>query len=231
MHSCEIPAAVVERFAALKGGVKTTVLDSSKTAHVVIDLQVGFLKPGARSEVPVAREIVPNVNRISQAVRAGGGVNVFIRFTVDPQEPHYWASMFDWMSEEARDAQAASFSAGAEEHALWPALDVAAEDWILDKTRLSAFIPGTCLLHDKLQAQGVDTLIVTGTLTNFCCESTVRDAFQMGYKVLFIQDGNATFDDAAHNATLANMLVFANVCTADEAIGQLEAAGAHQAAA
>jgi ureidoacrylate peracid hydrolase len=102
---------------------------------------------------------------------------------------------------------------------------VQAEDWIVDKTRLSAFIPGTCDLHAMLQAKGIDTLIVTGTLTNACCESTVRDAMQMGYKVLFVQDGNATWDDETHNATLGNMaMIFAEVVTADHAIARLQGA-------
>jgi ureidoacrylate peracid hydrolase len=102
-------------------------------------------------------------------------------------------------------------------------LDVRSDDWVIDKTRFSAFVQSTCKLHERLQARGIDTLIVTGTVTNCCCESTVRDAMQLGYKVLFIQDANAAHDDASHNATLANMvgLFFAEVCTADSAIARL----------
>ncbi len=54
---------------------------------------------------------------------------------------------------------------------------------------------------------------------------------QMGYKVLFVQDGNATWDDESHNATLANMaMIFAEVCTADEAVARV-GQGALKAAA
>jgi ureidoacrylate peracid hydrolase len=51
-------------------------IDPTKTAHIIVDLQNGFMAPGAAVEIPVAREIVPNVNRISAAVRATGGINV-----------------------------------------------------------------------------------------------------------------------------------------------------------
>jgi nicotinamidase-related amidase len=227
MHASEIPASVMERVNAVRGGYKPTLVDPAKTAHVVIDLQVGFMDPDALVPVPMAVEIVPQVNRLSQAVREAGALNVFVRFTVDPNEPHHWGPMYDPMPPETLAAFTSLFGAGGAQHQLWPALDVKAEDWIVDKTRFSAFIPGTCDLHERLQARGVDTLIVTGTVTNCCCESTVRDAMQMGYKVLFIQDGNATFDDAAHNATLANMagLFFADVCSSDEAVARLETGG------
>ena len=59
-------------------------IDPTKTAHIIVDLQNGFMAPGAAVEIPVAREIVPNVNRISAALRATGGINVFIRYLLDP---------------------------------------------------------------------------------------------------------------------------------------------------
>jgi ureidoacrylate peracid hydrolase len=230
MHASEIPAAALNATSARRGGVKPFSVDPAKTAHLVIDLQVGFLAPGAIMEVPVARAIVPNVNRIADAVRRTGGQNYFIRFAVDPGEPNYWTPFYERMTEEALAGMVAAFKPGAEPFQLWPDLEVRPEDAMVDKTRLSAFIPGTCDLQDRLKARGIDTLIITGTVTNACCESTARDAMQMGYKVLFIQDGNATWDDATHNATLANMLMFADVCTADEAIRRLEEGAARKAA-
>ena len=56
-----------------------------------------------------------------------------------------------------------------------------------------------------VQAEGIDTMIVTGTATNVCCESTARDAFMMGYRVFFLEDANAALNDAEHNATLTSM--------------------------
>ncbi|HYG27355.1 MAG TPA: cysteine hydrolase [Caulobacteraceae bacterium] len=207
-----------------------TSIVGPRTAHVVIDLQVGFMRSGAPFEVPAARNIVANVNRLSKAVRAAGGLNVFMRYTIDPDEPVPWRSYQELMPAEQRAMSAVVFRRGAETHGLWPDLDVQADDKVLDKTRMSCFIPGTCDLHDLLQARGIDTLIITGTLTNGCCESTARDAGQMSYRVFFIEDANAAWSVAEHEATLKNMsMAFADVRPAQEVLGllaQFQAAGA-----
>ncbi len=76
-----------------------------------------------------------------------------------------------------------------------------------------------------LQERGIDTLIITGTLTNCCCESTARDAMQMNYKIIFVADANAALTDAAHNATLDNMLMlFADVMTTQEVLSAVRQA-------
>lgn len=88
-------------------------------------------------------------------------------------------------------------------------------------------IPGTCDLHQVLQDRQIDTLIVTGTLTNCCCESTARDAMQLNYKVVFVSDANAALSDAEHNATLNNMCaLFADVMSTAELITALSASSA-----
>src|SRR2546428_9182694 len=56
-----------------------------------------------------------------------------------------------------------------------------------------------------LRCREADTVIITGTATNACCESTARSAFMRDYKVVFPSDLNATFDDAMHQATLKNV--------------------------
>jgi ureidoacrylate peracid hydrolase len=83
-----------------------------------------------------------------------------------------------------------------------------------------------------LQERGIDTLIITGTATNVCCESTARDAMQMNYKVIFVSDGNAAMTDAEHNATLNNMLnLFADVMSTEEVVGCVASASARSKAA
>jgi ureidoacrylate peracid hydrolase len=93
-------------------------------------------------------------------------------------------------------------------------------------------VPGSSDLHDILQARGIDTLIITGTATNVCCESTARDAMQLNYKVIFVADANATNTDAEHNATLNNMVrLFADVMTTEELLGFLRSTSAAREAA
>jgi ureidoacrylate peracid hydrolase len=225
MHQVSIPEEILVRSRRLRGDREHIFdnLDPATTAHVIVDLQNGFMAPGAPVEVPVAREIVGNVNRISNAVRNAGGLNVFLRYTYDPAEPLPWPAFYEAYSGKSNTAMMKdAFSAGAPHHRLWPGLDVRAADIVLDKTRFSAFIPGTCELHTLLQHRGIDTLIITGTLTNCCCESTARDAMQMNYKIIFVADGNAALTDAEHNATLSNMVaIFADVMTTEELISAI----------
>jgi ureidoacrylate peracid hydrolase len=153
---------------------------------------------GALVEVPTAREIVPNVNRICTALRDAGGTNVFLRYTANPDEPQAWSRWWrgGYLSSDRSAAHAAAFRRDAEPWQLWPLLDLRPGDPIVDKTRFSAFVPGTSTLHETLQARDVDTLIITGTLTDVCCESTARDAMQRNYQVIFVADGNAAATDA-----------------------------------
>jgi ureidoacrylate peracid hydrolase len=97
-------------------------------------------------------------------------------------------------------------------------------DRVVDKTRFSAFIEGSSTLESVLRRDGVETLLVTGTVTNTCCESTARDAMMLNFRVVMISDGNAARTDAAHNAALQNFyLSFGDVMTAGEAESCLRA--------
>jgi len=227
MHKIEIAQAVIDRVKGWRDVEHIfAVLDPAKTAHIIVDLQNGFMAPGAAVEIPYAREIVPNVNAISQALRAAGGTNIFIRYLIDEETHKSWSIWFNEFSKPGwRDALNATFAKDSEGFQLWPGLDVQSDDLIVDKTRFGAFVPGSSDLHAILQERGIDTLIITGTATNVCCESTARDAMQMNYKIIFVADGNATNTDAEHNATLNNMkALFADVMTADELVGFLSKA-------
>ena len=234
MHKIEMSPEVLDRIKGLRNSFHIfDKLDPARTAHIIVDLQNGFMEPGATVELPVARDIVPNVNDICKAVRAAGGINVFIRFLIDEEAQASWSSYFaDFASPERREAMIDTFGRDCHGFALWPDLDVKPDDLIVDKTRFGAFVPGSSQLHEILQARGIDTLIITGTATNVCCESTARDAMQMNYKVIFVADGNAARTDAEHNATLDNMVVrFADVMTTAELVGFLDKAAAMRQAA
>ena len=233
MHKIEIPPEIQARAIHARGREHVIeAIEPVRTAHIIVDLQNGFMAEEAPLEVPAAREIVPDVNRISAALRDAGGLIVFLRFTADPTEPQPWTTFFDtYLGARLSAIHRNAFARGAPNWQLWPALDIRPGDLIVDKTRFSAFVPGTCGLEDTLRSRGIDTVIVTGTLTNVCCESTARDAMQRNYRVAFVTDGSATKSDFEHNATLANLaVVFADLRTAADTIGLIEA-GKRRAAA
>jgi ureidoacrylate peracid hydrolase len=176
--------------------------------------------------VPIARDIVPNVNAISQAVRAAGGVNYFLQFTTPVGDLDSWSTFYERFSTGVAKGHQDAFTPGAHHWQLWPALDVdETVDKMIEKRRFGAFIPGTCDLDEQLRAHGIDTLIITGTLSNCCCESTARDAMQMNYRVIFATDANAALTDEEHNATLHNMaFLFADVMSTQEILKLLQPA-------
>jgi ureidoacrylate peracid hydrolase len=224
MHKIAIPQAAIDRVLARRDQLHVfNDIDPSRTAHIVVDLQNGFMAPGAPAEIATAREIVPNVNRISAALRAGGGLVVYIQNTIDAEAKETWSNWFTFMSgDRRRERMQAAFAEGSEGHAIWPGLEVLPSDLKVKKSRFGAFVPGASDLHSILQARGIDTVIVTGTATNVCCESTARDAMMMNYKVIFVADGTATWNDEEHNATLGIMLAqFADVMTTEEVVVRL----------
>lgn len=224
MHEIAIAPEVVQAVASRGPGTRILDnLDPAHTAHVIVDLQHGFMAPGAAVEVECAREIVDSVNEVSRALRAAGGVNVFLRMNMGTPAYDTWTSFLDHLRNPAAGDQVrATFSPGNEGFELWSGLDVQPEDLIVDKTRFGAFVPGASKLHELLQARGVDTLIISGTLTNVCCESTARDAMQMDYRVIFLADATATLSDEVHNATLNNMaMIFCDVLSTKEMVEAL----------
>jgi ureidoacrylate peracid hydrolase len=231
VHKIAISTDVLKMIQEQRGAQRSVQsLDMRRTAHLIVDLQNGFMEPGAPVEVPIAREIVPNVNRISAAIRAQGGRNIFLRMTADAHSPMNWSDWFAHRhSPERFAALTQAFARDAHYWQLWPTLDVANHDLKVDKCRFGAFVPGASALHEILQSHRIDTLIITGTLSNCCCESTARDAMQMNYKIIFVADANAALSDAAHNATLENMaFLFGEVMSTDEVIACLDAAALRQ---
>jgi ureidoacrylate peracid hydrolase len=197
-------------------------IHASRTAHIAINFQNAFLAARQPLEVPTAREIVANVNRISKTLRAMGGLVVHVQNTKDAAEPkncsNYWTS-----TGAVCERVTERFAKSNESHALWPGLDVSPRDLRIPKRHFSAFAPGSSSLHVVLQSHGIETLIITGTPTNICCESTARDAFALNYQVIFVSDATAAWDDDAHNAALGNMLVMsANVMGTNELLIFLE---------
>jgi ureidoacrylate peracid hydrolase len=235
MHQIRISPEAMEFARRQRGGSlhMFEALDLARTAHLIVDMQNGFVEPGAPVEVPVAREIVDNINAISRAVRRAGGTNVFLQMTVDEGSMQSWSNWFRYFhTTESTAGFEDSFGHGRHGWALWPGMETGDGDLFVDKTRFGAFVPGASRLHEILQARGVDTLIVTGTLTNCCCESTARDAMQMNYKLVFVSDANAALTDAAHNATLDNMcMIFADVRPTSEVLQVISRSASVPAAA
>jgi ureidoacrylate peracid hydrolase len=228
MHNISIPEAVIAQVKAQRGRLnRYDHLVGRKTALVVIDLQNAFMLPGMPVEVATAREIVPNVNKLAAATRAAGGKVVWVKMNLEGQS-EAWRVFFDG---DPRRATLAELTPGARGFELHADLDVRPEDAIVVKRRFSAFIQGSSDIDRHLRDLGIDTVVIVGTLTNVCCESSARDAMMLNYRVVFVSDANAALSDADHNATLTSIIrVFGDVATTDEAIALLSVKDREQVA-
>lgn len=86
---------------------------------------------------------------------------------------------------------------------LLPSIDVREEDMVVEKDTYSAF-RGT-RLEERLREMGVEEVIVTGVMTNLCCETTAREAFVRGFRVFFSTDATATICEEMQVATVVNL--------------------------
>lgn len=224
MHETKISPILLQRAMERRGRVHPfEAVDPASTALIVIDMQNGFVDPALPTSVPVARDIVPGINRLAAECRAAGSLVVWLKHRADEAAAAGWNNWFDtFVDAELRDALITHLSDGAPGFEIWPGLVVEREDEIIVKTRFSAFIQGSSDIDTVLRARGVDTLLVTGTVTNVCCESTARDAAMLNYKVIMVADANAARSDDDHNASLNNLFnIFADVRTTDEVIALL----------
>jgi ureidoacrylate peracid hydrolase len=234
MHNVSIPPSIVERVIERRGRAHVyDDLDPTRTALVVVDMQNAFMLPGvAHTLCPTAKEIVPNVNRLAAAVRDTGGVVAWVRTTFTEAALRDWSTYFDMVTPERTRKRIEALAAGTKGHAFWAELDVRTDDLVVEKNRFSAFIQGSSNLAELLRARGLDTVLVTGTVTNVCCESTARDAMMLNFKTVMVSDGNAAATDAEHNASLITFyLIFGDVMSTDEVIAVLRRQAAKPAAA
>jgi ureidoacrylate peracid hydrolase len=225
MHKIAIPSYAIERALARRGRLHPfDSIDPARAALVVVDLQNGFMAPGQPAEIAQAREIVPAVNRLAAATRATGGTVVWIQNTITPESEKSWSVYLGSFADaEWGPRMRRAFTPGDFGHALYPGLEVRPGDLTVRKYRFSALVQGASDLDGMLRARGIDTLIIVGTATNVCCESTARDAMMLNYKVFFVSDANACRTDEEHNATLAILMgMFADVRSADEIIDLLQ---------
>jgi ureidoacrylate peracid hydrolase len=234
MHTLAIPQSVIDRVIERRGREHIyDDLDPAKSALVVVDMQNAFMLPGvAHSLCPMAEEIVPNINRLARTVRETGGTVFWIKTTFTPEALQSWSTYFGMVSPQRVAKRIEALTADAKGHALWSGLDVRCDDPIVEKNRFSAFIQGSSNLAAGLRGRGLDTVLVTGTVTNVCCESTARDAMMLNFKTIMVTDANAATTDDDHNASLiAFYLTFGDIMSTDMLIGCLKRnAGKHAAA-
>jgi ureidoacrylate peracid hydrolase len=233
MHKTAISENAVKRMITRLGKAHPfDAIEAAKTALVVIDMQNYFVKQGHQNETPMAREIVPSINRLAAELRRRGGHVVWVRNTThDTRES--WSNYHAFLQKPERaERRLRDMEIDADGYAFWHQNDIKPEDAQITKKRYSAFIAGSSNIERHLRDRGIDTLLIAGTATNVCCESSARDAMMLNFKVIMVADGLATDTDEQHNASLSAFYgQFGDVQTVDEVMQSLERGEKKRAAA
>ncbi|KIC48650.1 cysteine hydrolase [Tateyamaria sp. ANG-S1] len=220
MHTTGIRQEIKDRVIARRGKVHLfDSFDPARTAVIVIDMQATFCAEGGPAEVPASRGLLEPINRLNAIMRAQRGHVIWVNHANQNKDgASDWAGFFDnFVSDDIRARTIQSMAPGSPGQEIWQGLDVQEDDLKIMKNRYSALIPGSSPLERILRSLGIDTLLITGTKTNVCCESTARDAMMMDFNVVMVSDATAALSDEEHRAALETIIQqFGDVYTVDE---------------
>jgi ureidoacrylate peracid hydrolase len=172
--------------------------DPKKTALLIIDMQNGFIEEGSPLEVPMAREQIPKIKELLNFCRENKIPVIFTKFCVAPdfKYPFYWE-----MAKQRKidiEPPKCMFWEGKHETEIIEDLRPINGERVIKKCGYDAF--ANTELDQILHSLNVEYLIITGTVTNWCVDSTVRSAFHRFYKVIVAADGVSTYDHAGASA-------------------------------
>ena len=221
----DFPPWVVERVVARQGCLHPyDRLDAGSTALVVIDLQNYYTQPGFQGECAPARATFGAVNRLAPALRRAGGHVVWVQTCADGADESWSHHHRHMLTPERSARRLKELSASHDGFRIAPGLDVSPGDAMVVKRCYSALAPGSSNLDAVLRGKGVRTVLIGGTVTNVCCESTARDAMMMDYATIMVDDILSAVTPFEHEHALNNwMLFFGDVLNTDEVLSRLEA--------
>jgi len=187
-------------------------LHPAKSALLVIDMQRFFLDAGSPTFTCGGLAIIENLRRMIEAFRGAGRPVIFTRHVHHPDSLD--SGIMEWWWE-------GKCLEGSPESEIHPNLAPLSGEKVVFKHRYSAFYNTD--LETVLRCLKVEDLVVSGIMTNLCCESTARDAYFRDYRVFFPADGTGTIDEELHLASLFNLAFgFAFVTMSDAIMTQLD---------
>jgi ureidoacrylate peracid hydrolase len=199
-------------------------IDPQTTRFVVIDVQNDFCADGGwmsrnGSDLSLIHTAVDRLDSFIDVARSADLHPIFVRAIYD--EIYLSRPMLERHARTGLStAHCQTGSWGAEFFQISPRDD----ELVFTKHRYSAFKDTE--LNAYLRAQQVENLILAGITSNVCVESTARDAYMLDYHVVFLSDASATYEAAAHEATLANIRrAFGIVASTSEVVTAWRALG------
>ncbi len=222
--SFQMPQYVLDRIMNKRGRLHVfDALQPERTAFVIIDMQNAFVKGKVKAETALA--IMPKINQLAAKVRELGGRVAWVQLKAGEPDGSSVAQLYHkyFFSPEGAEGHRSSLTPGEWGYEICDELDVLDGDIRAWKTRHSAFVHGHGNLQEKLQEANIENLLIGGTVTNFCCETTGRDAMMYDYRAVMVSDCNAARFPEDHSAGLTTFFQsFGDVYTSVEVIAVLE---------
>jgi isochorismate hydrolase len=203
-------------------------LNPGKAALLVLDMQNYFLDPASHAFTPSAPAILSNINKlISFAMKCKMDI-IFTRHVNNNSNAgmmnKWWKDIITEDSYEAQISETVRLYEGKtvgrespirddsmvekkNETTESPARDDSMVEndstKIIVKNQYDAFYNTD--LEEYIRSKNIEQLIITGVLTNLCCETTARSAFVKGFEVLFPIDATAAYNREFHLSTFRNL--------------------------
>lgn len=185
-------------------------MNPKKTALLVIDVQNSFVEEGSPNQIKTIEADLGKLKGFIDFCREKGIKVIYTRHCFDPKNNLIEAKLFPKEMNEA-------LTKGTHGWEIHDKIRPEKKDIIIDKHRYDAFF--NTKLNEILRSRGVENVIITGTITQVCCESTARSAMFYDYNIIFCSDLNFSFDKELHERTLKVLKrSFGSVMSSEEAM-------------
>lgn len=208
----DINAAAAQQYAAGEADMHVV---PGRTALLIVDMIDEFVRPNWTPYwIPDATAQAPRIAAVAAAFRAAAAPVIYLAYEVGLRGLNFplaetrvpiGSGVADYEREILQRV------------AIWHELEPEDGDLVIRKHSYSGFYQTP--LEAVLRNLGVTTIVVTGTMTNYCCGATAREGFWRGFDVVVASDCNSTDDAALHEAELATLRRgFARIATAGQII-------------
>lgn len=201
---------------ALRPPERTAPVDPARTALLLIDVQKGIFNSRAAETRPwfhasAAGTAIPNMARLLDAARTAGGEVIYTVI----------ASLTRDGRDRSLDYKQTSFHfpPGSVETEVCDEVASRPDEIVLPKTSSSLF--NSTIFEYLLRNIGLDTVIVTGFLTDQCVDHTVRDGADRGFRMICATDACTTDSRERHEHALAAFRGYCRQATTAELVAEL----------
>ena len=161
-----------------------------RSALLLIDVQKVYTTAGSPLLVEGHEQAIANMNRLVDRASTTGDLIVYVRH-IHKKDGSDAGRMFDYLGPEGD----LGFVEGTVDVGMDPRLKIVPEALHIAKNRYSAFV-GTGL-DGTLRREKVERIVVTGFMTDYCCETTARHGHDLDYYVDFVLDATGCPDASA----------------------------------